>query len=111
MAGQIISRHNRISVVGDFTIYEMSRLIAAMHNTVYGKGYQDIVLDYSKCSKAFAGPMMATVAHAQRYLREGIDVDLELPEKGVVRNLGVPASTRDKVHIRRRTAQSGIPNT
>ena len=76
MAGHITSSGNRISVVGDFTINEMLRLIAAMHNTIHVKGYQDLVLDYSRCTKAFPGPMMATVAHAQRYLFDGIDVDL-----------------------------------
>lgn len=101
MPGQITSSGNRISVIGDFTTYEMLRLTAAMHNTIQEKGYQDIVLDFSQCSKAFAGSMMAIVACAQRYLVDGVDVDLELPQQTGLHNLFLNANWAYLINIHR----------
>ena len=87
MPGFISSDGNRILISGDFTIQEMPRVVAAMHNTVINRGYQDITLDFRNCTRAFAGPMLGVVTRVQKYWSDGIDITLELPEQNNLRRL------------------------
>ena len=64
---------------GDFTLRDMPRLLAAMHTATNVRGYRDITLDFSRCTRAYAGPMLGVAAHAQSCWSQGIDVELKLP--------------------------------
>ncbi|MBL8908177.1 MAG: DUF4325 domain-containing protein [Rhizobiales bacterium] len=50
-----------------------------MHNITAKLGYGDVVLDFSSCTKAMAGEMIAIAARCQEYWKKSIDVQLELP--------------------------------
>jgi hypothetical protein len=70
---------NRISIAGDLRSKDIRRVLAAAHNIVNALGFKDIELDFKQCTAAFAAPMLAIAATAERYLAEGVDVDLSLP--------------------------------
>jgi hypothetical protein len=70
---------NRISVGGDLRLKDVRRVLAAAHNIVNTLGFSDIELDFSGCTFAYAGLMLAIAATAERYLAKGVDVDLALP--------------------------------
>ena len=79
MAGTISSQLGRIFIHNEFSMRELPQLLAAMHNTVKKKGFEEVELDFSSCSAAFGGSMLAVAAQSQRYLRDGIDISLTLP--------------------------------
>lgn len=75
----VTSDLNQIKINGDCTTKLMPRVVAAMHKTVAVKEFQDFTLDFSKCTAAYPGSMLAIIAQAQRYMKDGIDIDLVLP--------------------------------
>jgi anti-sigma regulatory factor (Ser/Thr protein kinase) len=87
MSGNIASDGNRIAIQGSFTTIEMPRLVAAMHNLVAVRGYQDLTLDFSDCDAAFQAPMLGIVTRAQAYWDDGIDIALLLPTVPHLRRL------------------------
>ena len=42
-------------------------------------GYQDIILDFSRCESAFPNGMIPLLPHADMLRREGVDLSVELP--------------------------------
>src|SRR5216684_1948072 len=70
---------NRITIQGPLRTKDVRRVLAAMHNLINSLGYQDIELDFGSCTATFSGPMLSLAAYAERYLINGIDVDLTLP--------------------------------
>ena len=79
------SDENTILVTGAFNIRDLAKLVAALYDTVDKKGCQDVVLDFSQCQSAYAGPMLGVVARAQTYWSDGIDVALVLPRQPTLR--------------------------
>jgi hypothetical protein len=71
---------NRLSISGLLGTRDFRRVLAAMHNLTTGQGYQDIELDFSGCTAAFGGPILAIAAQTKRYLIGGLDIDLILPK-------------------------------
>ncbi|MGH6933396.1 MAG: hypothetical protein ACREEE_13295, partial [Dongiaceae bacterium] len=65
----------------------MRKVFAAMHNVTESLGFRDVELDFTRCSRAFAGPMLSLAALAQNYLANGVDFDLILPEEQKLRRL------------------------
>jgi hypothetical protein len=51
-----------------------------MHNLTDGQGYQDIELDFTGCTAAYGGPILAIAGQTKRYQIGGVDVDLILPK-------------------------------
>ena len=100
MLGFINSEGNRILVSGDFTIHEMPRLIAAMHTTISNRGYRDIVLDFTRCTRTYAGPMLGIVTRAQAYWSEGVDIVLELPKQENLRRLFLNTNWANLIEFR-----------
>lgn len=70
---------NRIIVQGELRIVDMHRPLAGIHQCLE-KGFQEVVLDFTGCSAAFAGPMLALCAQVIRRRSSGIDFILELPQ-------------------------------
>lgn len=77
----IASDNNCIYVSGALTPQDSFRLLAALHNTVNVKKYQDFTLDFSSCTKAFSPQMLAVAAVCQSYWKQSIDINLKLPEE------------------------------
>lgn len=75
----VFSEGNKISISGELTVNDCSRLLAAMHNEVFTKGYSDIDLNFSTCTKAFSAEMVAVCVRCLQYWKKGIDVSLTLP--------------------------------
>lgn len=71
--------NNRISLIGPLKTKDLRPVLATMHNVVVNKGFKDIEIDFSACTSAFGPTMLPIAAYAERYLIDGIDVDLILP--------------------------------
>ena len=70
---------NRISIHRAFHTKDLRKFLAAAHNLVSNLGFKDIELDFSNCTATYSGPMLGLAAYAERYLVNGVDVDLVLP--------------------------------
>lgn len=70
---------NRINFGGEFGGADLHRPLACIHQAL-NAGYQDLLLDFSKCTAAFAGPMLALCAHVLRLRGNRIDFELIMPE-------------------------------
>lgn len=88
---RVVTHGNRIQVHGTIGV-DFRRLLATIHNLTQRSGYQDLILDCSKCEAAFAGGMLAVCANMMQLRRAGIDCKLILPEAtrlaGLFRNTG-----------------------
>jgi hypothetical protein len=76
----LYTAQNRLRIAGPFRSKDVRRVLAAAHNLVTALGYRDIEFDFSECTAAFSGPMLAVAAVSERYLADSIDVDLTLPK-------------------------------
>lgn len=70
---------NRVNFGGEFGGADLHRPLACIHQAL-NAGYQDLVLDFSKCTAAFAGPMLALCAHVLRLRGNRIDFELIMPD-------------------------------
>jgi hypothetical protein len=70
---------NRIALSGVLRIEDLYKPLAVLHHAVQA-GYQDIVLDFSKCTAAFAGPMLGLCCRALKLRGEQIEVAVVPPE-------------------------------
>jgi len=70
---------NNISVTGQFTVSEFHRFLAAIHGLVAKRGYQEIFVDFSQCTLAFPGPMLAICSQLSKLREEDIDIKLVIP--------------------------------
>lgn len=68
-----------ISVSGQFTVAEFHRLLAAIHNLTSKSGYVDLSLDFSACTAAFPGPMLAVCSQIALLRQNGVNSQLLLP--------------------------------
>jgi len=75
----IKSTGNVISISGQFTVAEFHRLLAAIHNLSSVRGYENIILDFSLCTSAFPGPMLAVCSQISLLKQEGVTTSLILP--------------------------------
>lgn len=74
----VVRDGNRVNFGGTFGAAELHRPFACIHQAVQA-GFEDIVLDFSQCGAAFAGPMLALCAHALRLRESRMDFELVLP--------------------------------
>lgn len=78
--GHITRSSNKIIVEGDYSDSNLHFLLATIHKAVEDSGYQDLILDFSKCSTAFPSSMLATCAQVMRKRTSGVDFKFILPE-------------------------------
>jgi len=78
---------NTVYVSGGLGLGDFRRVLAALHNLTVKRGYEDIVLDFTLCTAAYAGPMLALCADVMRLRKEGVDFFLRLPESARLANL------------------------
>lgn len=79
MTCRIDSNGNCITVVGSFALSDLRRMTASLHNLTTRAGYEDLLLDFSRCTAAFPGPMIGLCAQAAALRESGIDIELILP--------------------------------
>ena len=80
---------NVIKVGGHLGIADYRRLLAAIHQATKVRGYQDVTLDFTECTAAFSGPMLALCCDAAARRADDIDLTLLLPTVVRLRNLFV----------------------
>jgi anti-sigma regulatory factor (Ser/Thr protein kinase) len=83
----ITTDNNRVVIKGAFRESEFRSALAAIHSRITRCGYQDIILDFSLCTAAFAGPMLAVCAQVCSMKQQGIDFKLVLPQKEILARL------------------------
>jgi anti-sigma regulatory factor (Ser/Thr protein kinase) len=92
---------NRLSISGQLGTRDFRRVLAAMHKLTTGQGYQDIELDFTGCTAAYGGPILAIAAQTKRYLIGGLDVDLILPKEERLNRLFLNANWANLIDPRR----------
>jgi len=70
---------NRLVFDGEFLLNDMLRPLVGLHQAVQNAGYRDLIIDFSRCTAAFAGPMLALCAQIMRLRAARIDTELILP--------------------------------
>jgi hypothetical protein len=76
---RIFRSDNTVVFQGQFLMNDMLRPLVGLHQAVHDAGYLDLVLDFSQCTAAFAGPMLALCAQVMRLQQSRVDVQLILP--------------------------------
>lgn len=82
---------NVIRVSGRFGMVEYRRMLAAVHNAVAKRGYEDLVLDFTNLAAAYLGPMLALCSEVAWRREQGVDFHLRLPTKQNLKRLFVNA--------------------
>lgn len=70
---------NRLMFEGQFLLGDMLRPLVGLHQAVQNAGYRDLVIDFTHCTAAFAGPMLALCAQVMKLRAARIDTELVLP--------------------------------
>jgi anti-sigma regulatory factor (Ser/Thr protein kinase) len=70
---------NRLVFDGEFLLNDMLRPLVGLHQAVQNAGYRDLIIDFSRCTAAFAGPMLALCAQLMRLRVARVDTELILP--------------------------------
>lgn len=78
--GHIYRTGNRLIFEGQFLLNDVLRPLVGLHQAVQEAGYRDLVIDFSRCTAAFAGPMLALCAQVMRLNAARIDTELVLPQ-------------------------------
>jgi anti-sigma regulatory factor (Ser/Thr protein kinase) len=88
----IRTEENKIILSGSFYTDDFHYFLTSLHVLINGRGYQDIVLDFSKCASAFPGAMLGVCAHVCRLRLNSIDFRLILPSKDILSRLFINAN-------------------
>lgn len=88
----VVPTGNRLEINGQLAVSTFRRVLAGIHNLVEAKGYQDLVLDFTRLDAAFPGGMLPLCAHVLRLREERVDANIVLPEKDNLRRLFVNAN-------------------
>ena len=79
MTCRIDTEGNRVQIAGSFSLTDLRRLTATLHNLTTRLGYQDIVLDMTRCIAAYPGPMVGLCSQAASLRESGVDFELLIP--------------------------------
>jgi len=79
MTCRIETQGSRLFVVGAFSLSDLRRLIAGLHSLTAKLAYQDIQLDFTRCTAAYPGPMVGLCSQIVALRQTGVDVELALP--------------------------------
>lgn len=71
---------NRITFEGTFGIGDLLTSLAALHQAVQA-GYQDLILDFSACTAAFAPPMLATCCQVMKLRNMQVEFERGCPDR------------------------------
>jgi hypothetical protein len=71
---------NKINFSDEFGHSEIHKPLAFINEAVNKMGYSEIVLNFSECTAAFPGPMLALCAQIMRLRKERVDAQIILPK-------------------------------
>lgn len=77
----IDAKGNVVEVSGPLVARAFRPMLATLHRLIDKSGYQDVVLDFTKCTSVQAGQMLGICVQTYDYSRRGIEFDLRLPDK------------------------------
>jgi hypothetical protein len=92
---------NTLSVAGQVSLRSYKRVLAAIYDATSRAGYSDIVVDFSRCSRAFYAPMLAVCAQLRELRESGVYSELILPANGSVARLFTNANWAHIIDPRR----------
>jgi hypothetical protein len=75
----VVREGEALSISGCVGLSSYKRALAGLHDAVNRAGYQDVILDFSKCDRAYPAPMLALCAQVMALRNSGIDFSLKLP--------------------------------
>ncbi len=70
---------NVVRVVGALGLADYKRVLATLYNVTANKGYEEIKIDLTGLTSAFAGPTLAVGADLARLRDSGVDVEVLFP--------------------------------
>jgi hypothetical protein len=70
---------NRISLEGALAVTDFRKVIAVIYSLIRFRGYQDVCLDFERCSFVQPPPMIALICECMRQRENGVDFSLTLP--------------------------------
>ena len=76
----VVRDGNRIHFISRVNAHAHRQFMWCIHDC-RERGYQDIVLDFSRCESAFPNGMIPLLSNADALRREKIDVSVTLPDK------------------------------
>ena len=76
----VVRDANRIRFIGRVNPYAHVQFMWCLHEC-RDRGYEDIVLDFSKCESAFPSGMIPLLASVDTLRREKIDLSVTLPDR------------------------------
>jgi hypothetical protein len=77
---------NKVVVSGLVGIENFRVLLAVIHNLICRSGYENVVLDFSRCTAAFPGAMLPVCCFCLREQSEGVRFSLILPVDSRLKN-------------------------
>jgi anti-sigma regulatory factor (Ser/Thr protein kinase) len=83
----VIRDLNTIRFNGSFKDVDLHAPLACLHHAVVEGGFRNIVLDFSQCTGAFSGAMLALCAEVLRLRSEQIDFSLLQPRQPTLERL------------------------
>lgn len=75
----VVRQDNRIKFSGQYRDSELHAPLACIHHAVHDHGYRDFILDFSDCTLAHSGAMLALCAAVLNLRSERVDCELILP--------------------------------
>lgn len=76
----VLRELNTIHFSGSFRDTDLHAPLVCLHHAVSDGGFKEVTLDFSECTGAFSGPMLALCAEILRLRAEHIDCSLTLPK-------------------------------
>lgn len=92
MTYNIERKGDQIFVEGDLTSSNLHILLATIHGATEKAGYQDLTVDFSNCSAAFPGPMLALATQVTQLRESGVYCNLRLPSNDRLHSLFLNAN-------------------
>ena len=83
---------DRVFIKGELTSANLHILLATIHRATDKAGYRDLNLDFSNCSAAFPGPMLALSAQVTQLRESGVYCSLWLPSTDRLHSLFLNAN-------------------
>lgn len=78
--GEIKNQGNVVYIIGELNYGNFLSLLSAIYKIITQSGYLEVVLDFTNCTKAFSGPMLALCAQVLKYQIEDKSFSLILPK-------------------------------
>jgi len=76
----VYTKDNIIGFGGHLETNSYRHLLNVIHKRITRRGYQDLIIDLSNCTRAYPGPSIALCTQVKNYRSQGIDFELRLPK-------------------------------